>query len=95
MYDYNYLAKLMNPETLSNEEQLKIMAALKVEMDDFLEQYNIEEGHQLAIAGFLLRYAVGLYKGTVDKNELDDLFEYVLDRLDDIPPISPKNRTLN
>lgn len=94
-HDKQLLTRLLTPEVLSTEEQMLLMAQLRKTLDEFISEENLSESHQLALAGFLMRYSVGLYKGVVDFQELEDLFDYVLDKLEDIPAFTPKNRIIN
>ena len=93
--DINAYNKLMEPGSIPKDEQLLIMAELKKIVDEFLESKNSTDGHQLAIAGMMMRLTIGLYNGVLDKVEMSELFGYILEHIDEIPPVHPENRTIN
>lgn len=51
---------------------------------------------QIALASHMLRYALGLYKGTLDRESVAYTFQYALDNWKEIEQIiPPKNTTIH
>ena len=85
----------MEPGSLSDEQQIILMAEVRGAVEKIIEERNESEAHQMALAGILMRTSISLYNGVLVEHEIESLLEYVMENLEAIPPIHPIGRTLN
>jgi hypothetical protein len=82
-------------EPVTESEQAQIMLEVNKWLAKYFEDTEVDDEHQLALAGILMRNSISMYRGIITDHEMLHLFEYVIERMKDIPPTPPNTRTIN